>query len=160
MQSILVTMRRNQKILIIAVIVVIIFYHLLLPSKKSVARRRVVDDKKVRHPVSYYLAQVTKNDTLFHSVINQKYSNQNTRLAMQKYLRPHEYSDGLNKEAKQPDIGGAFNADADVLVYVHIQKVGGTTFNNHLINDLRLETPCHCESGKNIVQLIDVVRVT
>ncbi|XP_060585135.1 heparan-sulfate 6-O-sulfotransferase 1-like [Ruditapes philippinarum] len=151
MQSVIATMRRNQKILIIAVLVVLIFYYLLLPSKKS-SRRRVVDDKKVRHPVSYYIAQAVKNDTLFHSVINQKYTHKNTRLAMQKYLRPHEYSNAIENNAMQQGSGDVFNVESDVLVYVHIQKVGGTAFNNHLINDLRLETPCHCENGFRVIK--------
>ncbi|XP_045201453.2 heparan-sulfate 6-O-sulfotransferase 1-A-like [Mercenaria mercenaria] len=144
MQSLVVTMRRNQKILIIVILVVLTIYYLMLPRKKT-SRQRVIDDKKVRHPFSHYLTQVTKNDTLFHSFLHLKYSHPDTRLAMQKYLRPHEFSDALDNVAKQPDALDSFNVENDVLVYIHIQKVGGTVFNSHLINDLILETPCHCE---------------
>lgn len=32
----------------------------------------------------------------------------------------------------------------DVIVFLHIQKTGGTTFGRHLVRDLNLETPCIC----------------
>ncbi|KAK7475507.1 hypothetical protein BaRGS_00033263 [Batillaria attramentaria] len=39
----------------------------------------------------------------------------------------------------------------DVIVFLHIQKTGGTTFGKHLVNDLEVDPPCDCykrESGK------------
>nr|CAG4642064.1 EOG090X0E58 [Eurycercus lamellatus] len=35
-------------------------------------------------------------------------------------------------------------ADRDVIVFLHIQKTGGTTFGRHLVKDLNLEVPCIC----------------
>lgn len=32
----------------------------------------------------------------------------------------------------------------DVIVFLHIQKTGGTTFGRHLVKDLNLENPCVC----------------
>nr|CAG4650507.1 EOG090X0E58 [Sida crystallina] len=32
----------------------------------------------------------------------------------------------------------------DVIVFLHIQKTGGTTFGRHLVKDLNLEQPCVC----------------
>ena len=32
----------------------------------------------------------------------------------------------------------------DVIVFLHIQKTGGTTFGRHLVRDLNLENPCIC----------------
>nr|SVE80982.1 EOG090X0E58 [Daphnia magna] len=32
----------------------------------------------------------------------------------------------------------------DVIVFLHIQKTGGTTFGRHLVRDLNLENPCNC----------------
>lgn len=32
----------------------------------------------------------------------------------------------------------------DVLVFLHIQKTGGTEFGKHLVHDLDVETPCQC----------------
>ena len=43
--------------------------------------------------------------------------------------------------------GGKFNTSAsDVMVFLHIQKTGGTTFGKHLVQDIDLEEPCTCES--------------
>lgn len=33
---------------------------------------------------------------------------------------------------------------SDVMVYLHIQKTGGTTFGKHLVQDIDLEKPCLC----------------
>ncbi|XP_066515667.1 heparan-sulfate 6-O-sulfotransferase 3-B [Hoplias malabaricus] len=35
----------------------------------------------------------------------------------------------------------------DVIVFLHIQKTGGTTFGRHLVRNLRLERPCDCSPG-------------
>ena len=40
-----------------------------------------------------------------------------------------------------------FNMSAsDVMVFLHIQKTGGTTFGKHLVQDIDLEEPCKCEN--------------
>ncbi|KYO39449.1 hypothetical protein Y1Q_0021098 [Alligator mississippiensis] len=36
----------------------------------------------------------------------------------------------------------------DVLVFLHIQKTGGTTFGRHLVRNMRLEQPCSCRAGQ------------
>ena len=33
----------------------------------------------------------------------------------------------------------------DVMVFLHIQKTGGTTFGKHLVEDIDLERPCQCQ---------------
>lgn len=33
----------------------------------------------------------------------------------------------------------------DVIVFLHIQKTGGTTFGRHLVHDLNLDKPCECK---------------
>jgi hypothetical protein len=40
--------------------------------------------------------------------------------------------------------------ESDVMVFLHIQKTGGTTFGKHLVQDIDLETPCIChrKTGK------------
>ena len=38
----------------------------------------------------------------------------------------------------------AFDFNKDVIVFVHIQKTGGTRFGEHLVSNLRLESPCKC----------------
>ncbi|XP_068608458.1 heparan-sulfate 6-O-sulfotransferase 1-A [Brachionichthys hirsutus] len=36
----------------------------------------------------------------------------------------------------------------DVIVFLHIQKTGGTTFGRHLVQNVRLEVPCDCSPGQ------------
>ncbi|XP_055465568.1 heparan-sulfate 6-O-sulfotransferase 3 [Psammomys obesus] len=36
----------------------------------------------------------------------------------------------------------------DVIVFLHIQKTGGTTFGRHLVRNIRLEQPCTCKAGQ------------
>ncbi|KAI4581577.1 hypothetical protein MJG53_010020 [Ovis ammon polii x Ovis aries] len=36
----------------------------------------------------------------------------------------------------------------DVIVFLHIQKTGGTTFGRHLVKNIRLEQPCSCKAGQ------------
>ena len=44
---------------------------------------------------------------------------------------------------------GKFNTSAsDMMVFLHIQKTGGTTFEKHLLQDIDPEVPCPCESKK------------
>ncbi|KAA0713352.1 Heparan-sulfate 6-O-sulfotransferase 3-B [Triplophysa tibetana] len=38
--------------------------------------------------------------------------------------------------------------DEDVIVFLHIQKTGGTTFGRHLVRNIHLERPCDCRSGQ------------
>ncbi|KAF7707338.1 heparan-sulfate 6-O-sulfotransferase 2 [Silurus meridionalis] len=36
----------------------------------------------------------------------------------------------------------------DVIVFLHIQKTGGTTFGRHLVRNIQLERPCECHVGQ------------
>ncbi|XP_018105371.1 heparan-sulfate 6-O-sulfotransferase 3 [Xenopus laevis] len=36
----------------------------------------------------------------------------------------------------------------DVIVFLHIQKTGGTTFGRHLVRNIHLEQPCDCKPGQ------------
>ncbi|XP_064639171.1 heparan-sulfate 6-O-sulfotransferase 2-like isoform X2 [Lineus longissimus] len=36
----------------------------------------------------------------------------------------------------------------DVLVFLHIQKTGGTTFGKHLVKNIELDKPCQCYKGR------------
>ncbi|XP_062820092.1 heparan-sulfate 6-O-sulfotransferase 2 [Anolis carolinensis] len=36
----------------------------------------------------------------------------------------------------------------DLMVFLHIQKTGGTTFGRHLVRNLRLPRPCRCRAGQ------------
>ncbi|XP_015459983.3 heparan-sulfate 6-O-sulfotransferase 3-B [Astyanax mexicanus] len=37
---------------------------------------------------------------------------------------------------------------SDVIVFLHIQKTGGTTFGRHLVRNIHLERPCDCKAGQ------------
>jgi len=39
-------------------------------------------------------------------------------------------------------------AGNDVMVFLHIQKTGGTTFGKHLVKDIDLTKPCQCHKGR------------
>jgi len=51
--------------------------------------------------------------------------------------------DELMQENFEFDISGY-----DVMVFLHIQKTGGTTFGKHLVQDLDLERDCECHRGR------------
>ncbi|KAM9373950.1 heparan-sulfate 6-O-sulfotransferase 2 [Phaethornis superciliosus] len=36
----------------------------------------------------------------------------------------------------------------DLIVFLHIQKTGGTTFGRHLVRNIQLEQPCECHAGQ------------
>ncbi|XP_075429287.1 heparan-sulfate 6-O-sulfotransferase 2 [Ascaphus truei] len=36
----------------------------------------------------------------------------------------------------------------DLIVFLHIQKTGGTTFGRHLVRNIQLEQPCVCKAGQ------------
>ncbi|XP_015908894.1 heparan-sulfate 6-O-sulfotransferase 3-B [Parasteatoda tepidariorum] len=53
------------------------------------------------------------------------------------------FEDMLNEPDFEFDIKGS-----DVIVFLHIQKTGGTAFGRHLVRNLALERPCSCLKGK------------
>uniref|UniRef100_A0A4W5KXC4 Heparan-sulfate 6-O-sulfotransferase n=1 Tax=Hucho hucho TaxID=62062 RepID=A0A4W5KXC4_9TELE len=42
-----------------------------------------------------------------------------------------------------------FTSGDYVIVFLHIQKTGGTTFGRHLVRNIQLERPCECHAGQN-----------
>ncbi|NWV79063.1 H6ST3 sulfotransferase, partial [Dasyornis broadbenti] len=44
--------------------------------------------------------------------------------------------------------GGFDMRGRDVIVFLHIQKTGGTTFGRHLVRNIHLEQPCYCRAGQ------------
>uniref|UniRef100_A0A1S4LUR8 Heparan-sulfate 6-O-sulfotransferase n=2 Tax=Ixodes scapularis TaxID=6945 RepID=A0A1S4LUR8_IXOSC len=60
-------------------------------------------------------------------------------------------SDRRNKLSFDDMLGDDFEFDmkgSDVMVFLHIQKTGGTVFGRHLVHDLDLEKPCECQRGR------------
>ncbi|XP_077987570.1 heparan-sulfate 6-O-sulfotransferase 3-B-like isoform X2 [Glandiceps talaboti] len=53
----------------------------------------------------------------------------------------------FNENTLDRDLG--FNiTGTDVLVFLHIQKTGGSTFGRHLVRDIDLDQPCKCYRGQ------------
>ncbi|XP_055937623.1 heparan-sulfate 6-O-sulfotransferase 3-B-like [Argiope bruennichi] len=48
---------------------------------------------------------------------------------------------------KEPDFEFDIKG-SDVVVFLHIQKTGGTSFGRHLVKNLALEQPCSCQKGR------------
>ncbi|GAB0094816.1 Heparan-sulfate 6-O-sulfotransferase [Sergentomyia squamirostris] len=56
---------------------------------------------------------------------------------------------GLSYEEVLNDDNFQFDMNAhDVMVFLHIQKTGGTSFGKHLVRDLDLKRPCTCQRRK------------
>ncbi|KAL4220020.1 heparan sulfate 6-O-sulfotransferase [Mactra antiquata] len=51
-------------------------------------------------------------------------------------------------EDNELDRNPSVNLDEDVIVFLHIQKTGGTTFGRHLVKNMDLESPCKCYRKK------------
>ena len=50
------------------------------------------------------------------------------------------------KDIHRDDFDFNIVSGKSVMVFLHIQKTGGTTFGKHLVQDIDLEEPCTCES--------------
>ncbi|WAR28551.1 H6S1A-like protein [Mya arenaria] len=128
--------------LFIAAIAVICLLYIVIPGKSR--KHQLVKPKyKVRHKLSYWHEQILKNDTLFRLVTDQEFLHPKSQDAFKKYFRPSKYVDDNRGKFKAIALKD-FNINEDVIVYLHIQKVGGTVFNGHLINDLDKGFDCHC----------------
>lgn len=42
--------------------------------------------------------------------------------------------------------------DGDVMVFLHMQKTGGTFFGKNLVKNLRLKVPCQCSKGDGMLR--------
>lgn len=42
------------------------------------------------------------------------------------------------------------NSKTDVIVFLHIQKTGGTTFGRHLVQNLNMTSPCQCKRSPSL----------
>jgi len=53
----------------------------------------------------------------------------------------------LQNKFSESELGKDYDVDLDnedVIVFLHIQKTGGTTFGRHLVENLEVEPPCNC----------------
>ncbi|XP_048835783.1 heparan-sulfate 6-O-sulfotransferase 3-B [Brienomyrus brachyistius] len=62
---------------------------------------------------------------------------------------PPKFQSKFNFTERDLDRQVDFNIKGeDVIVFLHIQKTGGTTFGRHLVRNIRLEKPCDCKPGQ------------
>ncbi|KAM9321551.1 heparan-sulfate 6-O-sulfotransferase 3 [Gastrophryne carolinensis] len=62
---------------------------------------------------------------------------------------PQKFQPTFNFPAKDLYRFVDFNIKGDdVIVFLHIQKTGGTTFGRHLVRNIHLEQPCDCKPGQ------------
>ncbi|XP_039998244.1 heparan-sulfate 6-O-sulfotransferase 3-B-like [Xiphias gladius] len=62
---------------------------------------------------------------------------------------PSKITSRFNFTERDLDRHVDFNIRADdVMVFLHIQKTGGTTFGRHLVKNIQLEQPCDCMAGQ------------
>ncbi|XP_041075914.1 heparan-sulfate 6-O-sulfotransferase 2-like [Polyodon spathula] len=60
-----------------------------------------------------------------------------------RFVPRFNFSEGELRRAVDFNIKGD-----DVIVFLHIQKTGGTTFGRHLVRNILLEQPCECRTGQ------------
>lgn len=62
---------------------------------------------------------------------------------------PSKITSRFNFSERDLDRHVEFNIrEDDVMVFLHIQKTGGTTFGRHLVKNIQLEQPCDCMPGQ------------
>uniref|UniRef100_A0A3Q2GFE8 Heparan-sulfate 6-O-sulfotransferase n=1 Tax=Cyprinodon variegatus TaxID=28743 RepID=A0A3Q2GFE8_CYPVA len=62
---------------------------------------------------------------------------------------PAKFTSKFNFTERDLDRHADFNIRGDdVMVFLHIQKTGGTTFGRHLVKNIQLEQPCDCLPGQ------------
>ncbi|KAM7375236.1 hypothetical protein PAMA_014365 [Pampus argenteus] len=62
---------------------------------------------------------------------------------------PSKITSRFNFTERDLDRHAEFNIRGDdVMVFLHIQKTGGTTFGRHLVKNIQLEQPCDCMPGQ------------
>ncbi|XP_053170541.1 heparan-sulfate 6-O-sulfotransferase 3-B-like [Scomber japonicus] len=62
---------------------------------------------------------------------------------------PSKITSKFNFTERDLDRHAEFNIRGDdVMVFLHIQKTGGTTFGRHLVKNIQLEQPCDCMPGQ------------
>ena len=133
-------MRRNKKFFLVIISACVVVYFFLYRSNTP-ARRRY-NPVKNGHHISFYRDSLTNNETFRQSFINQPFYLPSSKEVIKMYLKKQEPRFDFKPEVLKTELG--FNINKDVIVYLHIQKAGGTLFNEHLMKDLVLEKPCNC----------------
>ena len=144
-----------------AVLFLLFMTYFLIPrtSRKHI----FVPRHKVRHPVSHYLRNIVHNDTLYNLILEQEFLHPDSKAAFNRYFRPSSRpKQPVHVDLKQEPQN--FDLNNDVIVYIQIQKIGDTIFNDHLMTNLdkgfacnctdsAVMNPCHCKNKKGNIWL-------
>ena len=132
-------MRRNKKIFMVLIALCVMVYFFIYRS--STPKRRYIPVKN-GHRASFYRQNLTSNSTFRQPFINHQFHLPSSKEAIETYLKGEQPRFEFKPEVLKTETD--FNINKDVIVYLHIQKAGGTVFNEHLMKDLILEKPCNC----------------
>ncbi|KAL3847199.1 hypothetical protein ACJMK2_018122 [Sinanodonta woodiana] len=137
------TLRRNKNLFILIFIGFVVYLVYMIASHHRhgfiSTDRSLIDG----HEIYYFREKMVNNLTFFsHIMSREDFLHPDSKAAMEVYLRKQSQRFMFDSKDLVTDIG--FNIEDDVIVYLHIQKTSGTTFNHHLVEDLELEKPCDC----------------
>lgn len=149
MQVLTFEMRRNKKIFL-GILGFSILVYLLLFRKTRTLRRpgyniRGYPIETHGRPVSQFKQNLTNDKNFRSTFLEHDFHLTFSMGVIDMYLRglePRARFDTRPELLKTQKID--FNPNVDTIVYLHIQKAGGTKFNEHLMKDLILEKPCNC----------------
>ena len=104
-------------------------------TSPNVSERGLEENKNVQKSKSSKASYSGNEDDLTHQLIQLR-------------QRTGQMNNLINYTSIQQD-EVQFKIDQnDVMVFLHIQKTGGTTFERHLVRDIDLEAPCTCRKKK------------
>ncbi|XP_067842819.1 heparan-sulfate 6-O-sulfotransferase 3-B [Heptranchias perlo] len=116
--------------LVLAVLFVMIISQYICPGTSSCQiRRGEAQKRKGDNPPDIMLSQLDY------------YKDEDDNPA--KFVAKFNFTEGDLKRFVDFNIKGD-----DVIVFLHIQKTGGTTFGRHLVRNIQLEQPCDCKPGQ------------
>ena len=147
MQVLTFEMRRNKKLFLGILGFCILLYVLIF--RKTATRNRGFNLRGYQietngRPVSQYRTNLT-NDKNFRSFfLAHEFHLSDSKDVIEMYLKGLEPRARFDHRPELQQTKIDFNQNEDTIVYLHIQKAGGTKFNEHLMRDLILETPCNC----------------
>lgn len=141
MQLLTFEMKRNKK-LILVLISICVFVYIIILRTKPPKQKYLYVEVKGGHQVSFYKQNLTSNATFRKPFTSHDFFLPDSKDVIEMYLKGQEPRFDFKQELIQTQVN--FNPHEDVIVYLHIQKAGGTLFNEHLMKDLVLDTPCNC----------------
>ena len=150
MQILASEMRRNKKLFLGILGISIVVYFLPFRKTKTLRRpgynMRGYPIETNGRPVSKYKANLTNDINFRRPFLEHDFHLTFSKDVIEMYLKGLEPRPHLDQRPEQMELLQTkdFDINRDTIVYLHIQKAGGTKFNEHLMRDLILEKPCNC----------------